>query len=650
VSARTPAGTARARFLAHAAEAEPRATDAEQQDAAYVGWEIARCAPALDAEARRAVAALAAACVAAMRAGSTRVPVDLRLAAALAAAGCEDALAAARALLDRAESGDAAALAVVGRPGDRTPMVLDGPWLTTERMRVLEERFCAHVRERLAQPPAQDPRKVARVLKAVADGPPPLTDEQRAAVREALVAPLALVTGGPGTGKTTIVVALLRALAWTGTTMESVAIAAPTGKAAQRLSEAIAQGLASAPRDIAEAGLPFVAPPPQTLHRLLGWSPTRGRFARHENDPLPHRVVVVDEASMIDLATMDRLLRALRPGARLVLLGDADQLPSVEAGAVFRDLCAGLGASRLTTNLRVARDPSARRIVAAAQAVNAGATDARLTDAVTTRRSVDEVTFEGVEHLAARWADVGDALLERWWQSRVAALEGFAQRAARTFRMRDGAFEDAEAAELRALFEHHARARLLCATRLRGFAAGAEALNDWLLARLRGGARPRRWRATELAPGAPVVFERNDYERRLFNGDQGLAVRVDAGDDRGARLVAVFPRREGFAAFPVDALPDLAPAFAMTVHKAQGSEFDHVALVLPETDMPLLTRELVYTAITRARRSALLVGEPDLLARAVSRAVERHCGVAGRLGRPPRGRPVPNPPKALPEG
>jgi exodeoxyribonuclease V alpha subunit len=652
MSASTPAGTARARFLMESAATapDPAATashdaatalhveDPEQQDAAYLGWEIARCAPALDAAARRALAVLAAACVVAMRAGSTRVPVDRRLAAALAAAGSEDALPAARTLLDRAAAGDAGVLAVIGRPGDRTPMVLDGTWLYAERMRVLEERFCARVRERLALPRAQDGRTVGRVLKAVADGPPALTDEQRAAVREALAAPLALVTGGPGTGKTTIVVALLRALAWTGIPMESVAIAAPTGKAAQRLSEAIAQGLARAARDIAEAGLPSVAPPPQTLHRLLGWSPTSLRFARHENDPLPHRVVVVDEASMVDLATMDRLVRALRPGARLVLLGDADQLPSVEAGAVFRDLCAGLGASRLTTNLRVARDPSARRIVAAAQAVNAGATDARLAEAVTTRRSVDELAFEGVEHLAAPWAEVAEALLERWWQAHVAALEGFAERAGRIFRLRDGAFDEAESAELRALFQHHARARLLCATRVRGFAAGAETLNDWLLTRLRGRGGMHRWRAAELATGAPVVFERNDYERRLFNGDQGLVVRVDEAADRGARPMAVFPRRDGFAAFPVDALADLAPAFAMTVHKAQGSEFDHVALVLPEQDMPLLTRELVYTAVTRARRSVLVVGETDLLARAVSRAIERHCGVAERLG----GRPVLN--------
>jgi exodeoxyribonuclease V alpha subunit len=520
---------------------------------------------------------------------------------------------------------------IIGRAGERTPLVIEGEWLYAERMRVLEERFCARVRAVRARSTSHDSKVIGRVLRAVADGPPPLTDEQKRAVRKALTSPLALVTGGPGTGKTTIVVALLRALAWTGINMEAIAIAAPTGKAAQRLQEAIAGGLASAARDMAEATLSAIAPEPQTLHRLLGWSPSSGRFARHENDRLPHRVVIVDEASMIDLAAMDRLLRALREDARLVLLGDADQLPSVEAGAVFRDLCAALGAERLSVNLRVARDASARRIVDAAQAVNAGQMDARFAEAVTTRRAVDQLTFQGVEHLAAPWAEVGDALLDRWWRVRIASLDDFAGRLARTFRMRDGELEADDEAELRVLFEHYGRARLLCATRVRGFATGAEAINDALLARLRGGARPRRWRAVELAPGTPVLFERNDYERRLFNGDQGLVVRVDPGDAAGARPTAVFPRRGRFVAFPVDALPDLVPAFAMTVHKAQGSEFDHVALVLPESDMPLLTRELLYTAMTRARRSVAVVGETDLLARAVSRTVERHSGVAERL-------------------
>ena len=139
-------------------------------------------------------------------------------------------------------------------------------------------------------------------------------------------------------------------------------------------------------------------------------------------------------------------------------------------------------------------------------------------------------------------------------------------------------------------------------------------------------------RVSRLPPGTPVLVQRNDYERRLYNGDQGVVVRVDRGRDDGApEPMVAFTRAGGFDLWPADDLPDLAPAFAMTVHKAQGSEFDHVALVLPDDDLPLLTRELVYTAVTRARRSVALAAKPDLLARAVSRTVERHSGIAERL-------------------
>jgi exodeoxyribonuclease V alpha subunit len=584
-----------------------------------------------------------------MRAGSTRVPLDPpRLGAALALAGAREALPAALAIVARAReasAGDPVA-AVIGtvqrRSRERKPLLIDGGWLYAERMWVLEERFSARIRARLENPPkVRDARALNRALAAVSAGPPPLTDEQKRAVREALAAPLALVTGGPGTGKTTIVVTLLRALAWLGERMDAIAIAAPTGKAAQRLQEAIASGLASAARDFSDVGLQGITPAPQTLHRLLGWSPRQGRFARHENDPLPHRVVVVDEASMIDLAMMDRLARALHPDARLVLLGDADQLPSIEAGAVFRDLCAGLRAVRLTRNLRVGREPSARRIVATAYAVNAGKIDAAFAEAATPRRSVAEVAFEGVEHLAVPWEVAGDAVLNAWWQRRVASTPDFARRASRVFRAPGGVLDPAEAGEIRALFDLYARARILCATRVSGPRTSAEAINAGLLARLQGGhSRPRRWRrAPELTAGAPVVVDRNDYERQLFNGDQGVVVRAQVtGTDTEpepepeTRLVAVFRRGEdAFEAFPVEALADLSLAFAMTVHKAQGSEFDDVLLVLPDADLPLVTRELVYTAVTRARRSVLLAGTTDLLARAVSRVVERHCGIAEKL-------------------
>jgi exodeoxyribonuclease V alpha subunit len=657
VSRLAPSGTARARWRASRGEANADlpvvGADPDDVEPAYFGWEMARCAVGLAADESQVVAALAAACVASMRAGSTRLPLGPEgLASALAAWGVPGAFGAARALLERARSpasGDPVKL-VIGLPGERKPLIVDGEWLYAERMHALEERFCARIRERAGRGRgALEGRALARTVAAVAGGPPPLTTEQQRAVREALGTPLALVTGGPGTGKTATAVALLRAIAWMGVPMAQIAIAAPTGKAAQRLADAIALGLASS-RDLADAALAAIAPPPQTLHRLLGWSPSRGRFARHENDPLPHRFVVVDEASMIDLAMMDRLVRALRPDAQLVLLGDADQLPSIEAGAVFRDLCAGLGAVRLSINLRVANDPNARRITEAARAVNAGVVDERFAEAVTVRRSVEEVTFEGVEHLAARGSDVGTALLDRWWRARIAVDPDLIQRCTRTYRLRDGEFDEDDRVALQGLLDHHARSRLLCATRVRGVSTSADALNDRLLARLREETRARRAgrRGGELCPGAPVSVQRNDYELGLYNGDQGVVVRVvsdaeelDPGDAAGEAAasrgtpMAVFPRGSRFDVFPLDALGELAPAFAMTVHKAQGSEFDHVALVLPDEDLPLLTRELVYTAMTRARRSVLLVGDTDLLARAVSRTIERFSGVAARLKKRP---------------
>jgi exodeoxyribonuclease V alpha subunit len=643
----TPLGTARQRFLqpaAGAAEADVALLPAPEDDFEpwYLGWEIARCAEGLAPEAANGVAALAAACVAAMRAGSTRVPLGQSdLASALALAAVPAALPAAMAVVERARTSDPGdpVTQLFGRPGERKPLVIDGEWLYAQRMHALEERFSDRVRARLARAgKSRETRALNRAVAAVTGGPPPLTDEQKRAVQQGVAAPLALITGGPGTGKTTIVVALVRALAWLGERPDAMGIAAPTGKAAQRLHEALRAGLSSAARDMADAALPQMVAPPQTLHRLLGWSPHTGRFAHHENNPLPYRVIVVDEASMIDLAMMDRLLRALSPEARLVLLGDADQLPSVEAGAAFRDLCAGLGAVRLTVNLRVAREPSAQRIVSAAQAVNAGRLDERFDDAVATRRAVDQLRFEGVEHLAAPWSVVGDAVLDAWWKLRIASLDGFASRAARTFRARDGALEASSDPDddLRALTDLYAKSRVLCATRVSGFPASVEAVNERMLMRLGDAtgrrSRASRWRqAARLTGGAPVVVERNDYERQLYNGDSGLIVRAEPGD--GAPQLAVFRRATGFEAFPLDALGEVSPAFAMTVHKAQGSEFDHVLVVLPEEDLPLLTRELVYTALTRARHSVLIVGDRDLLARAVGRVVQRHCGLAEKLRR-----------------
>jgi exodeoxyribonuclease V alpha subunit len=607
---------------------------------AYLGWEVARCARGLDARSREALAAMAAACVVAIQSGSTRIPVgEAHIGAALESAGRGGERSAALSLLARARQADRAdpVCSIIGHPGDRCPLVLEGEWLSTERMWKLERRFCERVLVRAGngrkpQPPGFLPDgALGRALTAVAEGPPRLTPEQKRAVKQALSAPLGLVTGGPGTGKTTIVVALLRALAWSGLPMATLAIAAPTGKAAQRLQEAISAGLALAARDIADNALASLVPPPQTIHRLLGWSPATGRFSRHENDPLPCRFVIVDEASMVDLALMDRLLRALKPEARLVLLGDADQLPSIEAGAVFRDLCAALGAARLSANLRVSSERGGEGILEVARAVNAGSVEGVVAGLGAPRRSAREVAFEGIEHLAGGWSDVGDSLLEHWWLAQAPRLEALSAHVSRTYRLLDGRFDEDASPALNALLAHHQRGRFLCATRMKGLATSADSINRQVLERWRS-KLPRMiryGRSSRLCPGAPVMVERNDYERGLFNGDLGVVVQGEEGGNAG--LFVAFRRRGDWAAFPLESLAEMAPAFAVTVHKAQGSEHEQVVAVLPDVDMPILTREWLYTALTRARRSVLIVGTQALLTCAVTRRVERYSGLREKL-------------------
>jgi exodeoxyribonuclease V alpha subunit len=636
----TPRGTAVQRWLA---EQEPRdaaglasieSAEVEDVDASYLGWELARCAPGLTPDDGEVLAHLAAACVASMLAGSTRLPADrASLEVTLGALGAARAAGAACRLLERATSpsaGDPVAK-VIGRPGERKPLIVDDGCLYLERMRLLEQRFCDRVNALLARAiEGLEPRGVRRAAGAVSSGARPLTREQTRAVERALASPLALISGAPGTGKTMTVVALVRAAVWMGTPASAVAIAAPTGKAAQRLAEALSAGLASAAGDIADEALRLSPPVPTTLHRLLGWSPKAGRFAHHEGHRLPHHFVIVDEASMIDLAMMDRLVRALPERGHLVLVGDADQLPSVEAGAVFRDLCAALGASRLTTNLRVASDPAAQSIVTSAAGVNAGV----VPPLMSTRSRVEDLSFEGVEHLDARWSEVGDELLERWWRERVALDPRFAGRVTRVYKARGSEIDAADEAELLGLFASYGSARLMAATRSSGFPACADAINQSLVSRLvRVDARassPQRG-PHGVIPGVPVLVQQNDYVRGLFNGDQGLVVTFDLRDSDELCPMLVVMRGGKLEALPIGSHTAIAPAFAMTVHKAQGSEFDHVALVLPDVDHPLLTRELIYTAITRARRSVLVVGPRDVLARAVSRTTMRSSGVAARL-------------------
>jgi exodeoxyribonuclease V alpha subunit len=634
-----------------------------KRDAVHLAVEIAALEPYLDDEQRLALIALVVVSLAALQEGSTRFPVTGESAREpmqrMLGPLCADASAAITCSIsiDRLLSSGAAA-GVIGRdPKQPAPLLYLPPYVYHQRIRAAETALAARLAALIAgEKPTVDEERLQRALSEVASIPGAadgnafkLSDEQRDAAAAALGSRLTVISGGPGTGKTSIVLAILRLMVRLGSGPETVALAAPTGKAAYRMGECIREGLSHLKGgDHDDERLIAAGLAPSTIHRLLDYSPGLARFRRHRNNPLPHSTIIIDEGSMLDLTLMERLLDAIAIAAptRLIVLGDADQLPSVAAGAVFRDLILATTASppirsdrlscacvRLRHSYRLnTAEASGRTISSLASAINEGV--AEMTQAgedgrpiVAQRRSVAELGFTGAEYLPQ---GPSGAFLDRWYAERVRG-----DREIRALVQRDYAgsasgfaFDGDERDRLGRLFAHLAGSRILCVTRV--FDRGADRINDRLHRRAAEEAGLLADRNRFIA-GEPLMMTRNDYERMLFNGDQGIAVRVrlPAG---APHLMAVFPRGNNFVAFALDALQsELELCYAMTVHKAQGSEFDAVALILPDADIPILTREILYTAISRARNSALIVGDEKILRLASSRKVERCSGLSEQL-------------------
>lgn len=420
--------------------------------------------------------------------------------------------------------------------------------------------------------------------------------EQRGAAEVALSRALTVLTGRPGTGKTTTVARLLALLAeqaeLDGRSRLRIGLAAPTGKAAARLLEAV-QGEIDALDPADRARLPELTA--TTLHRMLGSRPdTKSRFRHNRENRLPHDVIVVDETSMVSLTMMARLLEAVRPESRLLLVGDPDQLASVDAGAVLADLVEGLDA---VENSPVARLATSHRfgesIGALAQAIRDGDADTAL-----------EVLAAGGDHI--EWVSSGDTsgilrkvVVPHALKLREAAVLGDADEALRT------------------LDEH----RLLCAHR-----RGPYGVTYW-------NRQIERWLAEQTDaplwaawyPGRPVLVTANDYGLSLYNGDTGVAVLRDG------TLRAVMASAGGPLDLATGRLADVETMHAMTIHKSQGSQAVEVTVLLPGEDSRLLTRELLYTAVTRAREKVRVIGTAEQLRAAVDRRAVRATGLARRL-------------------
>ncbi|HEY6421357.1 MAG TPA: exodeoxyribonuclease V subunit alpha [Candidatus Binataceae bacterium] len=675
-----PVGPTRFERRMRALEANSGAFNLDR-DAVHAAAEIAALEPALDDERRFALIVLIVISLAALTEGSTRFPVTgemarepmRRMLSGLLgdAPGEDGADAMAAAIENLLES--SAADAVIGRRGDDyKPILYMRPFIYHQRIHDAEAKLAERLKS-LANPEDAEPIDGDEVKRALADviarpsvaggRAMELSSEQRDAVAAAARSHLTVISGGPGTGKTTIVVAILRVLARLGVRPGQFALAAPTGKAAYRMGECVRDGLVQvAARGAADEALLAACPAPSTLHRLLGYSPASGRFRHHRNNCLAASVVIVDEGSMLDLALMERLAGAVRPGARLVVLGDANQLPSVAAGAVFRELApreqsgsdaratpAGAGV-RLIRNYRTESERAAGgAIEAAARAINAGdasvmnfdmvgdapstSTSISISNAIALRASAAELRFEGVEFVRIETARGLGPFLDRWYAEQIAGgnENEIAELAGRVYiETRDG-FGAADRECLRRLFAHRARSRILCVTRV--FDTGAETINERL--HRRAAARAGEPERNSFLVGEPLMVLRNDYDRMLFNGDQGLLLWVRRGEGNREAAMAVFPRGGGFAVFPLDALTDMVElCYASTVHKAQGSEFDAVAIVLPEKDLPILTREILYTAVTRSRNSVVMLGTEELARAAIARPTERFSGLGDSLAKP----------------
>lgn len=511
------------------------------------------------------------------------------------------------------------ATSVVGRPGETTPLILDKcNRLYLYRFFRYEKQIAEDLQRRSTGLLARESDRARQLLDQLFPDQAENND-QKTAAGLALLKRLLVISGGPGTGKTHTVARILALVQALHDQPLRIGLAAPTGKAAARMEESIRKAKQSISSELSQA----VPEQAQTLHRLLGFRPGADDFRYNPNNLLHLDLLVVDETSMIDVVMMSALLRALPAHTRLILLGDRNQLASVEAGSLFSDLCGNrqLGWSvplctaleKITGSKGVQeKDHTAAMqdsvvmlrtsyrfqetsgIGTLASAVNSGSMD-----------EVQKTLTETHPDLEVQYATGRER--ENWLREQIS--KGFGPM------LKAGSVEEA--------FSAMEQFRFLCAVRKGG--AGVEGIN-----RLAGQVLRRAGLIagdTDLYQGKPIIIRRNQYEMQLFNGDTGLL-----WNDEGGRLKCWF-RHPDNTLYPVTParLPEHDTAYAVTIHKAQGSEFDQVLLLLPEEERRVLSRELIYTGITRARSTLILCASPEILTAAVNQRTKRHSGLAEKL-------------------
>ncbi|WP_448555357.1 exodeoxyribonuclease V subunit alpha [Thalassotalea montiporae] len=461
----------------------------------------------------------------------------------------------------------------------------------------------------------------------------PEVDWQKLAVANSVNKGLSIIAGGPGTGKTYTVTKLLAALSMLSQSRLDIALVAPTGKAAQRLSESIQNAVTGFRGVIADNVLDVIPSKAQTLHRLLGVIPNQVNFRKGSDNPLDYDVIIIDEVSMVDLPLMARLFRAIPAKCQVIMLGDADQLPSVALGSVLADIAVRphLGYSKANLNYlakvcqlsseQAKQLPKAKKQVADHLSM---LLKSRRFDGEGAIGNIAMATIAGEALQSWQYISVNSTSRDDITLLPPVMTQWLNQYVKRYYQ------PVLEAENITQAFERMSQFRILCATRVGN--DGVEAINQQIISLLKG-----NYQQDKLFHGLPIMINENHYGLGLYNGDIGIIWKNAQG-----HLVAYFEdtaineggvssnnRTPGFKTIIPSRLPSFEPVFAMTIHKTQGSEFEHVVMVLPnKADNQLLTRELIYTGVTRAKKKLSLSCSEPVWYRGVDAKVERYSNLS----------------------
>ncbi len=517
---------------------------------------------------------------------------------------------------------------VVGKPGDYRPLVLDDQnRLYLYRYWDYERRLADALLDRIRARRAPVDRNILRAgLDRYFASTRQVPDWQKVAAYAAVTNNLCIISGGPGTGKTYTVTNILALLLEQAENLR-IAVCAPTGKAAARIQESIkkAKQALKCPPSL----LPRIPEEATTIHRLLGVKQGSPYFYHDHRNQLAIDVLIVDEASMVSLALMTKLIRATSQRTRIILLGDKNQLASVEAGAVLGDICAAADTSSFSEDFCDQYTHTCdEEITRGCAAGNAALSDCAVELKFSYR--FDESTAIGVVSRAVNNGDVAavTGLIEGDATGTIKkrALPEQAELETRLTKLLETGYADlfsaGSAGEAFSVFETF---RILCSHRRGTY--GIEGINRLMEAILE---KKGLIDTTERHyPGRPIMITRNDYSLKLYNGDVGIIWLAESGEAR-----AWFPDRDGgFRTLAPVRLPEHETVYAMTIHKSQGSEFDRVLMILPPMDSPIFTRELIYTGITRARQAVEIWADDGIFKAAVRARVERRSGLKDALRR-----------------